>query len=104
MITIEKTYGVKGVANDATMLRLQELIFSAKKQYGLVGKAVIDTEKITYSKFGLKLGLHRLSTNGLVVTENGIIRYDGILNPIVYDKQILRDLCCLFDTSCLFLI
>ena len=56
MITIEKTYGVKGVANDATMLRLQELIFLAKKQYGLVGKAVIDTEKITYSKFGLKLG------------------------------------------------
>ena len=47
MITIEKTYGVKGVANDATMLRLQELIFLAKKQYGLVGKAVIDTEKIT---------------------------------------------------------
>lgn len=91
MITIEKTYGVKGVANDATMLRLQELIFLAKKQYGLVGKAVIDTEKITYSKFGLKLGLHRLSTNGLVVTENGIIRYDGFLNPIVYDKQILRD-------------
>ena len=29
MITIEKTYGVKGVANDATMLRLQELIFLA---------------------------------------------------------------------------
>lgn len=46
---------MKGVANDATMLRLQELIFLAKKQYGLVGKAVIDTEKITYSKFGLKL-------------------------------------------------
>ena len=55
MITIEKTYGVKGVANDATMLRLQELIFLAKKQYGLVGKAVIDTVKNTYSKFGLKL-------------------------------------------------
>lgn len=31
MITIEKTYGVKGVANDATMLRLQELIFYGMK-------------------------------------------------------------------------
>lgn len=31
MITIEKTYGVKGVANDATMLRLQELIFYIQK-------------------------------------------------------------------------
>ena len=46
LISIEKTYAVKGVANDATMLRLQELIFLAKKQYGLVGKAVIDTKKL----------------------------------------------------------
>ena len=102
MITIEKTYGVKGVENDLTMVRLQELIALAKKQYGLVGKAVIDTEKIMYTKFGLKLGLSRLSTNGLVVRENGIIRYDGFLNPIVYDKQILRDLYRLFGKNCPF--
>ncbi len=102
MITIEKTYGVKGVENDLTMVRLQELIALAKKQYGWVGKAVIDTEKIMYTKFGLKLGLSRLSTNGLVVSENGIIRYDGFLNPIVYDKQILRDLYRLFGKNCPF--
>ena len=102
MITIEKTYGVKGVENDLTMVRLQELIALAKKQYGWVGKAVIDTEKIMYTKFGLKLGLSRLSTNGLVVRENGIIRYDGFLNPIVYDKQILRDLYRLFGKNCPF--
>lgn len=102
MITIEKTYGVKGVENDLTMVRLQELIALAKKQYGRVGKAVIDTEKIMYTKFGLKLGLSRLSTNGLVVSENGIIRYDGFLNPIVYDKQILRDLYRLFGKNCPF--
>ena len=102
MITIEKTYGVKGVENDLTMVRLQELIALAKKQYGWVGKAVIDTEKIMYTKFGLKLGLSRLSTNGLVVSENGIIRYDGFLNPIVCDKQILRDLYRLFGKNCPF--
>ena len=102
MITIEKTYGVKGGENDLTMVRLQELIALAKKQYGWVGKAVIDTEKIMYTKFGLKLGLSRLSTNGLVVSENGIIRYDGFLNPIVYDKQILRDLYRLFGKNCPF--
>lgn len=102
MITIEKTYGVKGVENDLTMLRLQELIALAKRQYGWVGKAVIDTEKIMYTKFGLKLGLSRLSTNGLVVSENGIIRYDGFLNPNVYDKQVLRDLYRLFGKNCPF--
>ena len=102
MITIEKTYGVKGVENDLTMLRLQELIALAKRQYGWVGKAVIDTEKIMYTKVGLKLGLSRLSTNGLVVSENGIIRYDGFLNPNVYDKQVLRDLYRLFGKNCPF--
>lgn len=78
MIKIEKTYGVRGVYNDLTLVRLQELISLAKQQYGLVGKAVIDTEKITYYKFGLKLGIMRLATNGLVVNEYGIIRDLGM--------------------------
>ena len=51
MITIEKTYGVRGVANDETLMRLQEVIALSKNQYGWVGKAVIDTEKITFYKF-----------------------------------------------------
>lgn len=86
MITIEKTYGVKGVANDITMIRLQELIALSKNQYGWVGKAIIDSEKIMYYKFGLKLGLSRMSTNGLVVNEFGIVKYEGFLNPVIYDK------------------
>lgn len=97
MITIEKTYGVKGVANDITMIRLQELIALAKNQYGWVGKAIIDSEKIMYYKFGLKLGLSRMSTNGLVVNEFGTIKYEGFVNPVIYDKQILMDLYKLFN-------
>lgn len=36
MIKIEKSYGVRGVADYATLVRLQELISLAKQQYGLV--------------------------------------------------------------------
>ena len=97
MIKIEKTYGIKGVSDYETLIRLQELISLAKQQYGLVGKAVIDAEKITYYKFGLKLGFQRFATNGLVVNENGIIRDCGISFPEIIDRQILTDLCVLFN-------
>lgn len=99
MIKIEKTYGVRGVYNDLTLVRLQELISLAKQQYGLVGKAVIDTEKITYYKFGLKLGIMRLATNGLVVNECGIIRDLGMFFPKIIDRQVLTDLCILFNVK-----
>lgn len=102
MLTIEKTYGVKDVANDKTILRLQELIADAKRQFGWVGKAVIDTEKITYSKFGMKLGIQRLSTNGLVVNECGIIRDDSFELPVVIDRQVLKDVYNLFGKHCPF--
>ena len=102
MIKIEKTYGVRGVSDDLTLSRLQELISLAKQQYGLVGKAVIDTEKITYYKFGLKLGFHRFATNGLVVNENGIIRDCGISFPEIIDRQVLTDLCVLFNIKAKF--
>lgn len=52
MITIEKTYGVKGVANDATMLRLQELIFLAKKQYGLVERLLLIRKRLRILSLG----------------------------------------------------
>ena len=97
MIKIEKTYGIKGVSDYETLIRLQELISLAKQQYGLVGKAVIVAEKITYYKFGLKLGIQRFATNGLVVNENGIIRDCGISFPEIIDRQILTDLCVLFN-------
>lgn len=97
MIKIEKTYGVRGVSDDLTLIRLQELISLTKRQFGWVGKAVIDTEKITYYKFGLKLGISRFATNGLVVNENGIIRDCGVSCSEIIDRQILTDLCVLFN-------
>lgn len=96
MIKIEKTFGVRGVENDRTLIRLQELIALSKDTYGWVGKVVIDTEKITAYKFGLKLGLYRFATNGLVVSEEGVIRDVGLRLPEIMDKQILYDLYKLF--------
>ena len=61
MIKIEKTFGVRGVENDRTLIRLQELIALSKDTYGWVGKVVIDTEKITAYKFGLKLFCNKRS-------------------------------------------
>ncbi|MBR1834885.1 MAG: hypothetical protein IJ785_05215 [Bacteroidales bacterium] len=100
MIKLEKTYGVRGVANDITLFRIQELIAIEKQQVGLVGKAVIDTEKITFYKFGLKLSVCRFATNGLVINEEGIIRYAGTDVPAIYSKDILRDVYALFGKPC----
>ncbi len=102
MIKIEKTYGVRGVSDYLTLVRLQELISLFKKEAGFLGKAVIDTEKITYYKFGLKLGIHRFATNGLVVNESGIIRDCGTSFPEIIDRQVLTDLCVLFNMKAQF--
>ena len=96
MITVQKTYGVQGVEDDITLVRIQELIALSKQQFGWVGKAIIDPEKITFYKFGLKLGILRLATNGLVVNECGIIRNVGLIIPEVHDMQVLRDVYELF--------
>jgi len=96
MITVQKTYGVQGVEDDITLVRIQELIALSKQQFGWVGKAIIDPEKITFYKFGLKLGISRLATNGLVVNECGIIRNVGLIIPEVHDMQVLRDVYKLF--------
>lgn len=96
MITVQKTYGVQGVEDDITLVRIQELIALSKQQFGWVGKAIIDPEKITFYKFGLKLGISRLATNGLVVNECGIIRNIGLIIPEVHDMQVLRDVYELF--------
>lgn len=100
MISVEKTLGIKEAANDVTILRLQEVIVLSKEQYGWVGKAVIDSEKITFSKFGLKLGIARHSTNGFVVDENGVIKYVGFITPMVYDHQLIKNLYKLFAKKC----
>lgn len=102
MITITKTYGVRDALNDETLIRLQEIIALAKEEYGMVGKAVIDAEKITFSKFYITLGYARHATHGLVINEQGIISYIGILEPKVYDRQILTDVYRLFGKRCTF--
>lgn len=102
MIKIEKTFGVQGVEDYFVLLRLQELIALSRQNYGWVGKVVIDPEKITFYKFGLKLGIARLSTNGLVVNEQGIIRNVGFSIPEIQDRQVLTDLYKLFGLRCSF--
>ncbi|MBD5198776.1 MAG: hypothetical protein HDS83_00095 [Bacteroidales bacterium] len=94
---IEKTFGISGVADSQTLIRLQELIALAKQQYGWVGKAIIDPEKITYYKFGLKLGISPLAANGLLVNEVGIIRDYSIEIPQIINSEILTDLCIIFN-------
>ena len=101
MITIQKSFGVQGVADYDTLIRLQELIALSRNQYP-VGKAIIDTEKITFYKFGLKLGIARFATNGLVVNEQGIIRYCGYMIPEVQARQVMTDICILFGVKCIF--
>lgn len=99
---IEKTFGIRGVFDYQTIVRLQELIALAKKQYGWVGKAIIDPEKITYYKFGLKLGISPLVANGLLVNEFGIIHDVSFIMPEVIDRPILTDLCILFNANAHF--
>lgn len=96
MIKIEKTYGVRGLANDKTFIRLQELIHLYNAQLS-IGKVKIDTEQLTFYKFMLKVGLARFATNGLVVNEDGIIRDCSLEYPIIYDKQVLKSLYDLFN-------
>lgn len=98
MISIEKTYGVRGVANDKTLIRLEELITAYKNQCP-IGKVLIDTEKMTFYKFGLKMGICRFAKNGLVVNEEGIIRDASFEDPIIEDKQVLRELYKLFNRN-----
>ncbi len=100
-MTIEKSYGVRGVADDMTLVRLQELI-ALYKEKNPVGKVVIDTEKITYYKFGLKMGITRFATNGIVVNEMGIIRTSGLIIPEIWDREILTDIYKLFGKNCPF--
>ena len=96
MITIEKTYGVRDVANDKTLIRLQELIHIYQEQCP-IGKFIIDTEKLTFYKFRLKMGICRFATNGLVVNEEGVVRDCGSDFPVIYDKTILKTLYQLFN-------
>lgn len=99
MISFEKTYGVRGVANDLTLLSLAQLICDYRDQCP-VGKVKIDTEKMTFYKFGLKMGICRFAPNGLVVNEQGIIRDMSMDVPVIRDKEVVRALYGLFGKRC----
>lgn len=93
MMTIEKTQGVQ-TADQLTCVRIQEII-SAYKQQHPIGKVVIDAEKITFYKFGLKLGIARHSANGIVYN-NGNLSYVGMDFPMIENTSILNQLLNLF--------
>lgn len=100
-MTIEKTYGVRDVADDLTLVRLQELIALYREKIP-IGKVVIDTEKITYYKFGLKTGIQRHATNGILVNEMGVMRANGYIKPAIWDREILTEIYVLFGKRCPF--
>lgn len=93
-MTIEKTQGVL-TADHIACVRLQEIILGYKQQCP-VGKVIIDAEKITFYKFGLKLGIARHSANGIVYN-NGNLSYAGMDFPMIRDTAILNQLLILFN-------
>ena len=93
MMTIEKTQGVQ-TTDQLTCVRIQEIILAYKQQHP-IGKVVIDAEKITFYKFGLKLGIAQHSANGIVYN-NGNLSYVGMDFPIVENTSILNQLLNLF--------
>lgn len=92
-MTITKTAGVV-YADYRTCLRIQELIVGYMRQCP-VGKVSIDAEKITFYKFGLKLGIARFSVNGIIYS-NGCIMYAGMEEPEIEDRDICNMLFELF--------
>ncbi len=101
MLTLEKTYGVRG-SDSKTCIKIQELIYSMQQQMP-IGKVVIDTEKMTFYKLGFKLAIVRFASNGLVCDEKGKIKYVG-LDPDcqikdMYLYQRLLDMFGLIDYS-----
>ena len=93
-MTIEKTQGVL-TADQLTCVRLQEVIFGFKQQF-TVFNVVFDAEKMTFFKFGLKVGIARHSAIGIVYN-NGNLSYEGMDFPTVRDTVILNQLLALFN-------
>ena len=91
---VKKTDGVRYADKD-TCIRLQEIILGYKEQCP-VGKVVIDAEKITFYKFGLKLGIARHSVNGIIYN-NGTLSYVGYRMPEMEDRTLCNELFRLFN-------
>ena len=95
-MTVIKTPGVQ-FSDHITCVRLQEIILGYKAQCP-VGKVLIDAEKITFYKFGLKLGLARHSVNGIIYN-NGYLSYSGLVTPVIEDTMLCNQLFDLFNLS-----
>lgn len=93
---IEKTQGVIS-SNHKTCIRIQEIIVDCKKQWP-IGKVVIDAEKMTFYKLGLKMGIARHSVNGIIYND-GNLSYAGIDSPVIMDKSLCIDLFKLFGLN-----
>ena len=89
MITIKKTPGVQS-SDQRTCIWIQELIYGYKQQCP-IGKVVIDAEKMTFSKFGITMGVCRHATNGIVYDRDGSLTYVGIENPVIRDMEIYNE-------------
>lgn len=94
MITFKKSQGVQK-ADIETCKRIQEVVLDAKQQIP-VGSVMIDAEKITFYKFGLKMGITRHSTAGIVYS-NGKLSYQGLCIPEIKDLYMCTQLFRLFD-------
>ena len=94
MITFKKSQGVQK-ADIETCKRIQEVVLDAQQQIP-VGSVMIDAEKITFYKFGLKMGITRHSTAGIVYT-NGELSYAGLRVPQIKDIIICTELFKLFN-------
>lgn len=94
MITIKKTEGVRS-SDPITCARIQELIAIRRRDMP-IGKVVIDEEKLTFYKFGLKVSIARYISNGILYTD-GNLSYYGISMPQITDKTLFHQLMVLFN-------
>ena len=94
---IEKTQGVIS-ANHGVCIRIQEIILDCKEMWP-IGKVVIDAEKMTFYKWGLKMGIARHSVNGIVYN-NGNLSYANIIDtPVIRDKSLCIELFNVFNLN-----
>lgn len=93
---IEKTQGVIS-SNHKACIRIQEIILDCKERWP-IGKVVIDAEKMTFYKLGLKMGIARHSVNGIVYN-NGNLSCTNIDTPVIRDKSLCIELFKVFNLN-----
>ena len=87
MICIEKS-GYYLVSDDMTVVKLQELVFCSTARLKKVGKIVLDREKISFYRFGLKLAVCRYSANNIII-DSDELKYTGSDAPEIFSQELL---------------